>query len=343
MKKVISDEQLAALRRHIMQAERIVICAHVGPDGDAIGSSLAIKHWLARRGKQADVLVPNRFPDFLRWLPGVQDIRTYTKNPSGVKNLIAQADLIIIADLNCSSRLRELEPLVLANPCQKVMFDHHLNPQDFCQTIVSHPEMCATSEVLCHLMEQMGEMDRITLNEATCLYTGMMCDTGAFTYASSRPEVYECIFRLLQRGIDKDHIYRNVFWTCSAARLRLQGYMLYVKMQVMHEHHAALMTLTGEERARFGIKQGDTEGFVNIPLTMQGMRLSVFLSEDTEVEGLVKVSLRSVDDFPCDEMAARFFDGGGHRNASGGRLMCTMDQAVERVQEAIRAYDHLLK
>ena len=119
--------------------------------------------------------------------------------------------------------------------------------------------------------------------------------------------------------------------------------MLYVEMQVMHEHHAALMTLTGEERARFGIKQGDTEGFVNIPLTMQGMRLSVFLSEDTEVEGLVKVSLRSVDDFPCDEMAARFFDGGGHRNASGGRLMCTMDQAVERVQEAIRAYDHLLK
>ena len=171
----------------------------------------------------------------------------------------------------------------------------------------------------------------------------MMCATGAFTYASSRPEVYECIFRLLQRGIDKDRIYRNVFWTCSAARLRLQGYMLYVKMQVMHEHHAALMTLTGEERARFGIKQGDTEGFVNIPLTMQGMRLSVFLSEDTEVEGLVKVSLRSVDDFPCDEMAARFFDGGGHRNASGGRLMCTMDQAVERVQEAIRAYDHLLK
>ena len=210
MKKVISDEQLAALRRHIMQAERIVICAHVGPDGDAIGSSLAIKHWLARWGKQADVLVPNRFPDFLRWLPGVQDIRTYTKNPSGVKNLIAQADLIVIADLNCSSRLRELEPLVLANPCPKVMFDHHLNPQDFCHTIVSHPEMCATSEVLCHLMEQMGEMDRITLNEATCLYTGMMCDTGAFTYASSRPEVYECIFRLLQRGIDKDRIYRNL-------------------------------------------------------------------------------------------------------------------------------------
>lgn len=343
MKKVIPDSQLADLRHRIMQAERIVICAHVGPDGDAIGSSLAIRHWLARWGKQADILVPNRFPDFLRWMPGVQNIRTYTRHPDAARNLIAQANLIIIADLNSSSRLRELEPLVLANPCHKVMIDHHLNPQDFCQTVISHPEMCATSEVLCHLLAQMGELGQATREEATCLYTGMMCDTGAFTYASSRPEVYECICRLLERGIDKDRIYRNVFWTCSPARLKLQGYMLYVKMEVMAEWHAALMTLTSEERTRFGIKQGDTEGFVNLPLTILGTRLSVFLSEDTETAGLIKVSLRSVDDFPCDEMAGRFFGGGGHRNASGGRLMCTMDEAVARVREAIRAYAHLLK
>ena len=343
MKKVIPDDQLASLRHRIMEAERIVICTHVGPDGDAVGSSLAIQQWLARWGRQADILVPNRFPNFLRWLPGAQDIRTFTRHPDAARNLIRQASLIIIADLNSSSRLRELEPEVLANPCHKVMIDHHLSPQDFCHTVISHPEMCATSEVLCHLMAQMGELGQITEGEATCLYTGMMCDTGAFTYASSRPEVYECICRLLERGIDKDRIYRNVFWTCSPARLKLQGYMLYVKLEVMAQWHASLMTLTCEERTRFGIKQGDTEGFVNIPLTMQGMRLSVFLSEDTEVAGLIKVSLRSVDDFPCDEMAARFFGGGGHRNASGGRLMCTMDQAVERVREAIRAYSDLLK
>lgn len=343
MKKVIPDSQVPILRHRIMEAERIVICSHVGPDGDAVGSSLAIMHWLARWGKQADILVPNRFPDFLRWMPGVQTIRTFTRHPDAARNLIRQASLIIIADLNTSSRLRELEPEVLANPCHKVMIDHHLNPSDFCQTIISQPQMCATSEVLCHLLEQMGELEHATRDEAACLYTGMMCDTGAFTYASSRPEVYECIGRLLQRGIDKDRIYRNVFWTCSPARLRLQGYMLYEKMEVMDEWHASLMTLTREERTRFGIKQGDTEGFVNIPLTMSGMRLSVFLSEDTETEGLIKVSLRSVDNFPCDEMSARFFDGGGHRNASGGRLMCTMDEAVARVREAIHAYAHLLK
>lgn len=343
MKKLLSDKELQDLRSRIMEAERIVICAHVGPDGDAVGSSLALRHWLARWGKQADILVPNRFPDFLRWMPGVQEIRTYTKHASAAQNLLRQASLIFILDLNTSSRLQEMEPLVLANPCHKVMIDHHLGPQNFCQTIISEPQMCATSEVLCHLMEQMGELEQASHEEAVCLYTGMMCDTGAFTYASSRPEVYECVYRLLQHGIDKDRIYRNVFWTCSLARLRMQGYLLHEKMQVVEGLHATLMTLTNEERARFGAKYGDTEGFVNIPLTMSGMKLSVFLSEDTEQAGLIKVSLRSVDNFPCDEMSARFFDGGGHRNASGGRLYCTMDEAVTRAHEAIQAYADLLK
>ncbi|MGN0233922.1 MAG: bifunctional oligoribonuclease/PAP phosphatase NrnA [Bacteroidaceae bacterium] len=343
MKRVISDEHLANVRRWIMESERIVVCAHVGPDGDAVGSSLAIRHWLGRWRKHADVIMPNRFPDFLHWLPGARDIRTYARCPDGVRNLIRQADLIVVADLNVSSRLREMESEVLANSCPKVMIDHHLNPQDFCNVTISHPEMCATSEVLCHLMDQMGELDSISYDEAVCLYTGMMCDTGAFTYASSRPDVYECVCRLLQRGIDKDRIYRNVFWSSSVARLKLQGYMLYVKLQVYNELHASVMTLTNEERSRFGIKQGDTEGFVNLPLTISGMKLSVFLSEDSEMAGIVKVSLRSVDDFPCDEMAARFFGGGGHKNASGGRLECTMEDAVKRVEGAIRAYAEFLK
>lgn len=327
----------------IRQSGRIVVCGHVGPDGDAVGSTLAIRHWLTRWGKEVDVIVPNRFPDFLRWLPGAQDIYVYAKHPDASKNLIRQASLVIIADMNCSSRLREMEQEIMDNPCPRIMIDHHLYPQDFCQIIISHPEMCATSEVLCHLLAQMGELDSITANEAACLYTGMMCDTGAFTYASSRPEVYECICHLLARGIDKDRIYRNVFWTYSPARLRLQGYMLYVKLEVMDDLHTSLMTLTNEERGRFGVKHGDTEGLVNMPLQIQGMRLSIFLNEDTERPGIVKVSLRSVDDFPCDEMSARFFNGGGHRNASGGHLQCCMDEAVNRAKEAVRAYSTLLK
>ena len=171
----------------------------------------------------------------------------------------------------------------------------------------------------------------------------MMCDTGAFTYNSNRAVVYECISYLLNRGIDKDRIYRNVFWTYSLARMRLTGYLLYVKMEVLSELHASIITLTNQERKMFSVKNGDTEGIVNMPLQMCGMRLSVFLSEDTEHAGVVKVSLRSVDDFPCNDMSARFFNGGGHKNASGGRLYCSMDEAVQKVREAIKSYANLLK
>ncbi len=335
----MNDEALQQWQELTAKAQRPVICAHINPDGDAIGSALAIRHFLARQGKEAQIVVPNGFPDFLRWMPGAADILVYTPRRAEKLNpIIAEADLFLIADLNTPGRLMGLEAAVMANPAPKIMIDHHTEPADFCCLAVSRPEMCATAEVWCHLLDQLGQLDHISLEEATCLYTAMMCDTGAFTYASNRAVVYECISRLLARGIDKDRIYRNVFWTASPARMKLMGYMLYVKMEVLQKQHASLMTLTNEERRLFGIKNGDTEGFVNLPLQIMGMQLSVFLAEDTEHPGVVKVSLRSVDDFPCHEMAARFFNGGGHKNASGGRLECTMDEAVQTVRKAIQAY-----
>ncbi len=335
MENIITNETLSEFLSLIDGAQRIVICAHIGPDGDAVGSSLAIKHWLAARGKEATIIFPNSFPDFLSWLPGADEIKIFYKHEVTYNAIIHRADLFIIADLNQSARLMGMEQAVLRNPAPKIMIDHHLSPSDFCNVVISRPEMCATGEVLCHLLHQMGQLEHISEQTAICLYTAMMCDTGAFTYASSRPQVYECISHLLAHGIDKDRIYRQVFWTSSPARMRLQGYMLYVKLDLMPEMHAAIMTLTNEERRQFGIKNGDTEGFVNIPLQIAGMQLSVFLSQDTEAPEVVKVSLRSVDNFPCDVMAARYFNGGGHSNASGGRITCTMEQAVERVKAAI--------
>lgn len=343
MEKILSEEALQLWQELTEKAERPVICVHINPDGDAIGSALAIRHFLARKGKEARIVVPNGFPDFLRWMPGVSDILVYAWREKTVNPIIEAADLFIIADLNTPGRLMGLEAAVMANPAPKIMIDHHTEPADFCQLVVSRPEMCATAEVWCHVLDQLGELDGISLEEATCLYTAMMCDTGAFTYASNRAVVYECISRLLARGIDKDKIYRNVFWTASPARMKLMGYMLYVKMEVLQQQHASLMTLTNEERRLFGIKNGDTEGFVNLPLQIMGMQLSVFLAEDTEHPGVVKVSLRSVDDFPCHEMAARFFNGGGHKNASGGRLQGTMDEAVQTVKKAIKAYEGMFK
>jgi len=328
------------------QYNQIVICAHVNPDGDAIGSTLALKHYLERKGKQATVIVPNIFPDFLKWLPGADGILIHTnkKHQELAKDAIRQADLVIICDLNQPNRLGNMEQDIMASTAPRILIDHHLDPdKEFCQAIVSCPEMCATGEVICHLLNQEKELDNISHDEAVCLYTAMMCDTGAFSFNSNRPVVFEYISRLLARGIDKDQIYRNVFYTASEARLRLQGYLLYVNMKVLHERHTAIMTLTNQERRRFKVKNGDTEGMVNIPLTMLGLRLSIFINEDTEHPGTMKLSLRSVGDFPCDQMASRFFGGGGHKNASGGKLHCSMPEALEKVKAAIEYYAEMLK
>lgn len=321
-----------------------VICTHVNPDGDAIGSSLALKHYLERKGKQATVVVPNVFPDFLTWLPGADTILIYTKHLEQIRAAFDAADLVIVCDLNQPNRLGGMEEVVMQNSAPRILIDHHLDPNtEFCETIISEPAMCAAGEVICHILSQNGEIDNISENEAICLYCAMMCDTGAFSFNSNRPVIYEHISHLLARGIDKDQIYRNVFWTASEGRLRLQGYLLYVNMKVLHEYHTTIITLTNEERHRFKVKNGDTEGIVNIPLQMLGTKLSIFINEDTEHPGIMKLSLRSVGDFPCDQMASRHFGGGGHKNASGGKLQCSMEEALERVKAVIDAYADMLK
>lgn len=351
MEQILSAEQLETLQDVIGKAGRVACVCHVNPDGDAMGSTLAIAAWMTRLGKECRVVVPNRFPDFLQWMPGAGNVIRYDKNAAEANDFLRHADLLWVCDMNEPSRALGMEDIV--SECSRmgqsegqpfmVMVDHHLNPSEgFCNMQLSNPEMCATCEVVCHLMSGLGESGHMTVSEATCLYTGMMTDTGAFTYASTRSVIYECISMLLSRGIDKDKIYRDVFWTASPARMRLIGYLLYVKMEVIPNMNAAVMTLTNQERRMLGIKNGDTEGIVNMPLQIHGLRLSALISEDTEHPGFVKFSLRSVGDFPCNEMSARFFGGGGHKNASGGRLQCSIEQALETFHRAVKEFEPLL-
>ena len=343
MENILCEKELKEFRKLLDDCTKVVISAHVGPDGDAIGSALGLANYLRRKGKQVTVAMPNIFPDFLKWMPGADSILIYTRQQEQAKTAIEQADLIIICDLNQPSRLNGLEEHVMASQAPRILIDHHLDPAYFCQLTVSRPEMCATGEVICHLLHQLGELNSISQDEAVCLYAAMMCDTGAFSFNSNRPVIFECISHLLARGIDKDQIYRNVFYTASEGRLRLQGYLLYVNMKVLHNYHTTIITLTNEERRRFNVKNGDTEGLVNIPLQILGMRLSIFINEDTEHPGTMKLSLRSVDDFPCDQMASRFFNGGGHKNASGGKLVCTIEEACETVKKAVETFSEMLK
>lgn len=340
MMTVAAEELRRQFLELLGESQRVVITCHQNPDGDAVGSVTALASMLRRAGMEVAIVAPNDFPDFLKWLPLASEIVFFDKQTEEAQKLMDNTQLLFCLDYNSPSRTGEvMETAVRECGAHKILLDHHLDPELTSYTLAfSHPEMCSTCEVLLWLAQDMGWTDGLTADEATSLYTGMMTDTGAFTYASSRPEVYEAISILLRTGIDKDKIYRRVFWVSTPDRMRLMGYLLYVKMSVMAEGRASLMTLTRQERKMFHLKNGDTEGFVNLPLEMQGMRLSIFLREDTEQKDIIRVSLRSVDDFPCNKMAVEFFNGGGHLNASGGRLRCSMEEAEEIVKAAIKKY-----
>lgn len=338
---LLSETEVQGLRTLLDKSNHIIVTCHVSPDGDALGAVLAFACYLGRKGKKATVVVPNIFPDFLKWMPGVEQVLIYEKHEAEINPLLKEADLFVCLDFNAPDRLLGLKKPVMDSGAPKIMIDHHLEPSDFFDWGVSRQDMSSTCELLYHIFVQLDGADTLGYEEAVCLYTGMMTDTGCFSYNSNRSDIYYIIGDLLTKGIDKDKIYRNVFYNYSADRFRLLGYMLYVKLEVFQEYHASLMTLTRKEQKQFSHKRGDTEGFVNIPLQIGKSRLSIFLREDTERD-CIRVSLRSVDDFPCNKMAAEFFNGGGHLNASGGELSCTMDEAVEIARTALKKYAPLL-
>lgn len=328
-------EEAQCLQSLIDGAERIAICAHRSPDGDALGSSLGLANYLRVMGKNPVVIMPDMFPDFLQWLPGAQQIMRYDKKPEEVKTVMEQAELIFCMDFSQEDRLGNLAPLLHDSPAQKVVLDHHPSPSIDARLMVSHPELSSASEVAFRVIWQLGGFKAMTTQSAVPLYCGMMTDTGAFTFNSNSPEVYFIISQLLTKGIDKDKIYRNVYHNYSEWRMRLTGYVLYEKMHVFAKKNAAYFTLTRNDLKRFHYIKGDAEGLVNMPLQIRGLRLSISLREDTEHDNLIWVSLRSVDNFSCTKLAQKYFNGGGHLNASGGRLNCSMAEAEQIVRRAI--------
>lgn len=341
LSKIIRQADIDKVEKYIERADKIVIVSHVSPDGDALGSSLGLKHFLSGLGKNVYVIVPNAFPDFLRWMPGSKDVIRYDKYSEFADELIFSADVIFCLDFNALSRIDAMGNVVKESAGRKVMIDHHLDPEPFCRVTISHPEISSTSELVFRLICCLGCFEDISREAAECIYTGMMTDTGGFTYNSNNREIYFIIGELLSKGIDKDEIYRKVFNTYSEGRLRLMGYVLYEKMIVYPQFRSALISLTDAEQKKFQYVKGDTEGFVNMPLQMKGICFSVFFREDAE-KHMIKVSLRSVGKFPCNKIATEYFNGGGHLNASGGEFYGTMEEAVEKFKMALVKYEDLL-
>ncbi|GHT52383.1 exopolyphosphatase [Bacteroidia bacterium] len=339
LKKIISDSSIQQAKKLIDKAKRVTIVTHVSPDGDAIGSSLALGHILKQMGKHVDVVVPNNYPGFLKWMDGVKEIVVAEWKEDLTTWLMHHTDLLFCMDFNVPKRVGKLENLVETVSTKKIMIDHHPEPLNFCNVTISHPEMSSTSELLYRFLNDIGQLNKINKSSAECIYAGMMTDTGAFTYNSNSHETYHIVSELLKKGIDKDAIYQRVYNHYSELRIRLEGYVLYEKMRIFEEYNAALITLSFEEQKRFQWKKGDTEGFVNIPLSIENIRFSVFIREE---EDIIKLSLRSQGSFPANQFAADVFNGGGHLNAAGGEFYGKLEDAVKLFEDALPRYKEQL-
>ncbi|MBR1465873.1 MAG: DHH family phosphoesterase [Bacteroidaceae bacterium] len=325
----------------LAESRNVVITCHTGPDGDAIGSSLAMYEYLKRKGKQVVVIVPNYFPDYLRWMNDADKIIQYDRRRALSKSYFQQADLVIALDYNGMYRVDEMQLPLSHCRCKKLMIDHHENPENFCTIQLSRPEMSSTCELLYRLLIAMGEEKQISLHCAEDLYAGMCTDTGRFTYNSNDPEIYEIIAGLMRKGIDKDKIVRNIYNQYSEGRYRLLGHILLNKLELYPDLHASIFSVSREELKQFKYMKGDAEGFVNIPLEIKGTKLSISLREDTEKDRIF-VSIRSYDDFSAQEVAEKYFNGGGHFHAAGGTLYCTIDEALDTARKALEAYRETL-
>ena len=347
----LTTEQVTAAQRLIQDAANIVILTHMSPDGDAMGSSMGMKHYLHGQGKQVTVVVPNSFPSFLMWMPGAQEVVVYEKQTAKADALLDAADLIICTDFNEPKRIGILGDKMLTLTCPKLLIDHHLHPADFANVVISYFDSPSACELVYRLIYQLSAPNTsplLSLDAATCLYTGMMTDTGNFSFNSNFPEMYEIVGQLVAQGVDKDAVYNAVFNSYSADRMRLMGYCLYQKMRIFPEYHTALIYLSRKELYKFNFQSGDAEGIVNLPLQIKDVYYSCFMREDkvnpSEIalaqgsKNKVKISLRSQGDRPVNVFAHEVFSGGGHANASGGEYYGGIADAVQKFLDNYQKY-----
>ena len=331
LSKIIKEDYIVQSRRFIDNANKILLTGHISPDGDSLGATLGLYHLLKQLGKDVIVMVPNRYPAFFSWMPSIDKVFVMEENKTEAVKVIKEADLIFCIDYNTLDRVNGMKPLIEQSKAKKIMIDHHLDPNIDCDVVISHPEVSSASELAFRFMCRMGFYQEVSLESAECIYTGMMTDTGGFTYNSNNPEIYIIIKALLEKGVDKDAIYNKVFHTYSEDRLRLMGYCLN-KMEIIPECNAAIIVLTQEELHRFNYKVGDTEGIVNIPLQIENVNKSVLVRED---KTQIKLSFRSQGDVAVNTMAEKF-GGGGHKNAAGGESTQSMAETLDKLRRILR-------
>lgn len=326
----------------ISTPKKVVILTHFKPDADALGSSLGLAGYLKKRNHTVKVITPSDYPDFLTWMPGNNEVLIFQKDkPAAAESFIKDAEVICCLDFSSLKRINELGEMVAQSKAIKVLIDHHLEPERFADFEQWDTSAASTAELIFELIRDLGDEELVDNSIANCLYAGIMTDTGSFRHPNTTHKVFEVASALVSRGADPSKVSKLIYDTNSLERLRLMGYVLSEKLQVLPEYRTAYITLSTEDLRKFSSQTGDTEGLVNYGLSIKGVRLSVLISDRKEN---IKLSLRSLGDFSVNDMARKHFEGGGHKNAAGGQTNLTLEQTVKKFLDLLPQYkEELLK
>ena len=341
-KKISVSEQteIKKLTALLQTPKTGVVTTHYRPDGDAIGSSLAWCRLLNKAGHHFTVVTPNEFPSFLAWMPGANEILIADKNKSAAEKLISEAHVIFCLDFNALSRVENISAAVQSSQATKVLMDHHLDPEKVFDISFSNSLASATCEMVYEIAEQVGLLKYVDAEIASCIYTGIMTDTKSFRFQSMKPNSHRIIAALLEAGAKNDEIHERVFDENSLMRMKMLGYCLYEKLTVLEKYNTAFISLSSAEQDRFHFQTGDSEGIVNYGLGIAGVRMAALF---TEGEGLIKISFRSKGNFSVKDLAAKYFSGGGHKNASGGKSHESLEATIQKFISVLPEYESQLK
>ncbi|MBQ2364846.1 MAG: bifunctional oligoribonuclease/PAP phosphatase NrnA [Alistipes sp.] len=333
----IGRNKIEELGKLLEVKRSIVILSHTNPDGDAVGSSLAWAEVLRTMGHSVTCIVPNKYPYYLDFMPGIESVLIFKNDKDGkVRDAVKSADIIFCLDFHTLSRLDQLSDIIDENQhATRVLIDHHLNPVEDFDLLISYPEASSTCYLVALLIEQMFGVESFTKSVAENIFVGMMTDTGNFAFSTITADVFRIVSILAATGINIPTIHNNVYNSFTEGRARLFGYVINRKMNIFHNGTVACMSLTEDEMRRFWFQQGDSEGFVNYPLTIKKMKLSVMFTEHTD---FIRVSLRSRGDIDVNLFAQRYFNGGGHKNAAGGKSFMSMEDTLKHFESSIKEF-----
>ena len=321
-----------AFKALIKKSNNIVIVTHWSPDGDAMGSSLGLYNYLLKQKKKVTVIVPNEYPEFLKWMPGDNKVLNHQSEPNKVEEIVNKADAIFTLDFNSYKRIEKLGEVVATSKAVKALIDHHQQPDKFAKVVYHDVKACSTCEMVYNLIVGLGHKKLIDKKIAACLYTGIMTDTGSFRFPSVSANTHLVIADLMKSGAVPHQIHEAIYDTYAYNRLKLIGYSILQKLMVLQGKNIAYMSLSEEELKQFEYQKGDTEGLVNYPLTMKGIKFSAFF---TEMDGKVKISFRSKGKFDVNQFARTHFNGGGHINAAGGKSDLSLNDTISKFLEIV--------